>query len=90
MAIKLPFETGFGINLQDAYVKIENTNGNSVEQQLLIFVYASETARFNGKSPIDKMSYTFSCSVEEGSPNFIKQGYDYLKTLPEFAEAIDA
>jgi hypothetical protein len=29
-------------------------------------------------------------SIEDDAPNFIKQGYEYLKTLPEFVEAIDA
>ena len=33
--------------------------------------------------------YTFQPSVSDGSPNFIKQAYLYLKTLPEFYGAID-
>ena len=28
-------------------------------------------------------------SVEEGAPNFIKQAYLHIKTLPEWADAID-
>lgn len=87
--MKLPFETSFGINLEEAYVKIENTNGNSEQQQVIIFIYANESARISKKNPVDQKDYTFQCSVEEGAPNFIKQGYDYLKTLPEFTAAID-
>lgn len=34
-------------------------------------------------------SYSFEPSVVDGSPNFIKQAYLYLKTLPEFSGAED-
>jgi hypothetical protein len=33
--------------------------------------------------------YSFQPSVDEGSENFIKQAYLYLKTLPEFSGAED-
>jgi hypothetical protein len=33
--------------------------------------------------------YSFEPSVADGSPNFIKQAYLYLKTLPEFSGAED-
>jgi len=34
-------------------------------------------------------SFDFPVSVGDGAPNFIKQAYEHLKTLPEFAGAID-
>ena len=34
-------------------------------------------------------SFEFTPSVAEGSENTIKQAYEYLKTLPEFADAVD-
>ena len=33
--------------------------------------------------------YNFAPSVADGSPNFIAQAYDHLKTLPDFADAVD-
>lgn len=33
--------------------------------------------------------YQVPFSVEDGAPNFIKQAYVYLKTLPEWANAVD-
>ena len=33
--------------------------------------------------------YSFTPSVDDASTNFIKQGYLYLKTLPEFSGAED-
>jgi len=31
----------------------------------------------------------FNVDVADGSVNFIKQAYEYLKTLPEFSGAVD-
>jgi len=36
-----------------------------------------------------KCQYAFAPSVADGSSNFIRQAYIYLKTLPEFAGAED-
>jgi hypothetical protein len=36
---------------------------------------------------LQKKEYAFTPSMNED--NFIKQAYEYLKTLPEFADAID-
>jgi hypothetical protein len=34
-------------------------------------------------------SFEFTPSVEVAAENFIKQAYEHLKTLPEFADAVD-
>lgn len=79
MALKKSMETTSGISLPDAYIKIENT----------VCIYANEGARINEKSPVDQKYYSFPCSVEDDAPNFIKQGYEYLKSLDVFSEAAD-
>ncbi|RYD07011.1 hypothetical protein N752_00080 [Desulforamulus aquiferis] len=38
---------------------------------------------------IEKRFYEFTPSVDEGAGNFIKQGYLYLKCLPEYIDAND-
>lgn len=38
---------------------------------------------------ITSLMFNFVPSVNEDSSNFLKQGYEYLKTLDEFADAID-
>lgn len=35
------------------------------------------------------LGYKFKPSTEDSSENFIKQGYQYLKTLVEYTDAID-
>lgn len=38
---------------------------------------------------IEEKTYSFVPSVEDGALNFVKQAYEYLKTLPEFVGAVD-
>ena len=64
-----------------AYVKVASISGN--KQNLLANInFKGDTQEFNKQ-------YEIPVSVESGAPNFIAQVYEHLKTLPEFAEAID-
>lgn len=70
--------------VSNGYLKIGYMHGNKdrMEFQLLY--------QKNAESPaLSVQTYTFVPSVEDGSENFVKQGYEYLKTLPEFAGAVD-
>ena len=71
-------------SLTNAYVKVETVSGG--KQNLLVSV-----GFYNDKSlPIIKAktkTYEFAPSMDGG--NFVKQAYDHLKTLPEFAGATD-
>jgi len=49
----------------------------------------SATVNFNADNVSFNKSYDFTPSVVDGSDNFIKQAYEYLKTLPEFSGATD-
>ena len=64
-----------------AYVKVEAISGNKSE------IYA--TVNFSGDTFEFKKQYEVPVSVEANSPNFIAQAYMHLKTLPEFAGAVD-
>ncbi|KIL46147.1 hypothetical protein [Jeotgalibacillus campisalis] len=49
-----------------------------------------EDQRFDNREiKIDSKEYWFTPSVKDGSENFIKQGYEHLKTLDEFEGAVD-
>jgi len=63
----------------NAYIKVESVSANKNSAQ------ASVSFTDNGKA-ITK-SYAFSPDMD--GENFIKQTYNYLKTLPEFADAQD-
>jgi hypothetical protein len=64
-----------------AICKIASISGN--KNRLIVNVsHVGDVASFD-------RSYSFEPSVAEGSENFIKQAYLYLKTLPEFSGAED-
>lgn len=64
-----------------AYCKIINLSANKLNGQVSVSV---EGEKFSTVS-----HYPVIFSVEENSPNFIRQAYLHLKTLPDFANSID-
>lgn len=67
------------------YVMINHVNGNKEMVKLNVLFYADSTK----EQIVQNKYYTFAPSVADNSTNFIQQGYEYLKTLPEFADAVD-
>jgi hypothetical protein len=64
-----------------AYCKITNLSGDKLNGRVTV-----ECAGDNYK--INK-TFAVQFSVEDNAPNFIKQAYLQLKTLPEWADATD-
>jgi hypothetical protein len=64
-----------------AVCKITSMNGNKLKLNINV-LHLGDVASFNN-------TYSFEPSVSEDAPNFIKQAYLYLKTLPEFSGAED-
>ena len=73
------------VTLNDSYVKILSVEGNKSTIILNVGFYKKE----DKSQLIQTKQYEFSPDVSNSSDNFIKQGYEYLKTLPEFSGAID-
>lgn len=73
------------IEYADCYIKITYVSGHKKEVTLTVFFYEDSSC----KKAVTFKSYTFVPSVDIGSNNFIQQGYEYLKTLPEYASATD-
>lgn len=89
MALLMKIELNSGIIVDEAYIRIENISGNKEQQQITLNIYFSTDAVNSSKNPVDQRYYNFVPSVDDRSPNFIKQGYEHLKTLDEFKNAID-
>jgi len=70
------------LSCNNAYWKIVAVSGNKDEVKISVDVS-------NNGQTIGSKTYGFTPSVDGGSANFIKQGYVYLKTLPEFSGAED-
>jgi len=83
MAIRITTTTEYGIDLQDAYVRVENASLPSKD----LVVFNTATYAKANFPPISKRQYTCQHDLEGG--NVIKQAYEHLKTLPEFEGAED-
>jgi hypothetical protein len=85
----MSFQSETGQQFSDSYALIYKLSGSKELLYIQLHWYIDQEARLNKKQPIGVKSYAFTPSVETDSENFIKQGYEYLKTLPEFLNAID-
>jgi len=71
----------------NAYHQITNVNGNKNALTIILSIFSYENDLIGNL--IEDEIYTFTPSVATGSANFIAQGYDFLKTLPNYASAVD-
>jgi 5-methylcytosine-specific restriction endonuclease McrBC regulatory subunit McrC len=83
MALKKTIITGFGITVNDAYHRIEGVQLISKDK-----ITFQVRASIDGQKP-HFQDVLFVCNYVLTGENPIKQAYEYLKTLPEFAGAID-
>jgi hypothetical protein len=74
-------QTGIGKASFPAICKITSVSGNKTRLNFTV-LHGDNVSRY-------ERTYVFEPSVADGAPNFIKQAYLYLKTLPEFAGAED-
>lgn len=69
----------------NAYIEIVSLNGTKNKIRINVNTYDTKA-----KENLIKMEeYSFVPSVEDSSENFVKQGYEFLKTLLEFKGALD-
>jgi len=83
MALQQKLNTTYGIEIPNAYFKIQN-----------IIIKNKSNLEFNLNSYKDKsfqyITITeYSCDYDINGENPIKQAYLHLKSLPEFADAVD-
>ena len=72
------------LEVKNAYWRVENVNGSKF--QLTVTVSANK--KFGDEiQVVEFKSYVFTPNMS--GDNFVKQAYEYLKTLPEFAGATD-
>lgn len=71
-------------HIESAYIRIDSFTGNKNIIEITVGIYKDEL----NQAFIQSKMYSFTPTIES-TVNFIKQGYEYLKTLPEYATAID-
>ena len=86
MALKkqITLKSNFGddVVFNNSYIKISALYGDKNSLRIEVNVHKTENGAI-----LDRQQYYFSPTLE--GKNFIAQAYDYLKTLPEFAGAMD-
>ena len=83
MALQKTVTTPHGFEATEAYHRVEGVFLSKTETNFRVRVYkdaSSETAFADDG---------FSCAYDIAGENPIKQAYEHLKTLPEFAGAAD-
>lgn len=77
------------IEVEQSYARIQSIDGDKDGMSVLLFYYKDQNSFMDGKAPFLQQHYNFVPSVSEDAPNYHKQGYEYIKSLPAFADAID-
>ena len=78
-----------GLKSDVAYIVIEYFEGTQEMIKLDVKAYISKEAKENGMSPLDQNFVTFKPNLSKDSPNYHQQGYEYLKTMPNYKNAIN-
>ena len=86
MALIKQIKTNHGLILENAYIKITKQTGNKDNINIIVSIFKDKQSSDENKESITQYVYNFTPNLEE---NFIKQGYEYLKTLNEFKNAVD-
>lgn len=75
---------GQTVLITDAYHRVESIGGNKDNLTFKLVSYDGICTH-----EVSDNFYNFKPSVADDAFNFIKQCYEYLKTLDEYADAVD-
>lgn len=89
MALSKNIVLNNGLTVENAYIKIDTVGGYKGGLDISVNSYISKDGFESGKGYLEQKIYNFVPSVEDTSLNFIKQGYEYIKTLDEYKDAVD-
>jgi len=95
MALKIEYETNYGITCENAHCVIVNARCNKEDDEYPVEyngkIYANESAYAVGASPIGGFNGRFE--LDDGGSkqqyNIVKQCYIHLKTMDGFTDGID-
>jgi hypothetical protein len=83
MALKKSVQTSFGVDVVDAYHRVEGVQ-----------LVSKDKIQFQVRTSLDGVKphfedATYECVYDIQGDNPIRQAYRYVKTLPAFAGAVD-
>lgn len=91
MALSSSIKTPFGITLPDGYCRIEHAEVfKNLRAQITVTFYAVKpVVSEDGEQTEAIKSIIYGFDFDLDGENIFRQGYEHLKTLPDFAEAKD-
>jgi hypothetical protein len=89
MALKQNITLNNGLNIENAYIRIDTFSGSKKSVQIIVNSYISQESFNNGIGYLEQNIYTFTPDVSNTAKLVIKQGYEYIKTLEEYKDAVD-
>lgn len=87
MAIQKSVNLENGVALTDAYLKAKSIAGTKTGLVIELTINVSSDLSDQNK-PVAIINYYFTPDLLS-EDNFFKQAYTYLKTLPEYTDALD-
>lgn len=87
MAISIKYKSRFGLDVESAYMRVDQLSGGKSEMTAVFGLYANKEAAEAGADAFDKYQFKFVPSLD--GANFIAQAYDGLKSTPDFATSQD-
>lgn len=83
MALKITKKMDNGIIVENAYAKIISAGSSKESTNIRVAYYVDSTQ----EKSFYEHEYVFKPNMTDNGENLWKQGYEYLKTLPEFKNA---
>lgn len=91
MALSLVRDTPHGLRLADAYHRITFVRLIAPDDLLIqMAIYPTEDDRRADRQPVDQVTITFVASEIVTTGTLVASLYDAIKSLPEYADAVDA
>lgn len=78
-----------GLSVENAYIRIDTVAGYKGRLDISVNSYLSKESFLSNQGYLEQKMYNFIPNVEDDAINFIKQGYEYLKTLDEYRDTTD-
>lgn len=89
MAISKNMVLGNGLTVNNAYIRIDTISGYKGGLDISVNSYVSKETFEGGKEYLEQDIVHFVPRVTDDSPNFIKQGYEYMKTTEKYSGGTD-
>ena len=78
-----------GINVKQSYARIETVIGNKSKLSVYLDYYVNKESADRGVPSFNRTVHEFIPNSDDASERWDKQAYEHIKSLPEFANAVD-